>query len=157
VQLLKKFAQEKLETHKARGAVMKKTIIACILMILFSTTGVASEKTILINQAMTGYIRAIRSDNTGLQMSGMQNLIKLKLQYPDFDYNKAIKTFAKIIKKDKNSMIRVCATITHALLTDANLLKFVKDINSLNPLTFFNMIFQKLNTHLSLEMIESYS
>jgi len=113
------------------------------LFILLVVTGASFTKDTVFENAISGYIQAIQSDNSGLRHSAIYQIARLKTHYPDKDYSRVEHLLNKVSTSDKVAIIRVHANLVCNYLKSSHIIG-TRSGNE-DPMFFFNTLHQELN------------
>lgn len=115
---------------------MRKMLSIVLLSGLISTS-VAATPIDRLENAVNGYMQALKSDNPGLRSSALHNLARLKSDYPELKLDIVDDTLLNISEKDQLMLLRVHAKLTFLYLNDAKLAKMIKVKETQDPQQFF--------------------
>lgn len=97
-----------------------------------------------INFAMSGYIKALKSDNEGLRTSALFQISKLKAKYPQTDLSPYVKELEKVSRTDANPIVRTQANLALLVLKNPKLASDVPAGWFVDPAKYFTQVYEQV-------------
>jgi hypothetical protein len=125
---------------------MKRIIITIAILALAGGNAFSADKMTLkqkVKMAINGYEIAIKSDNPGLNQSGVFQIAHLYSKYPNADLGKAKSILKKAASNNDSELVRLHARMTLAFIEN-NELQSVKVTNPEDPMVFYSSLYTRM-------------
>jgi hypothetical protein len=98
-----------------------------------------------IEMAIKNYKKALESDNSGMIESAIINVMKLKYNYPDYDYSSLVQPLASLESTDMSKPIRFMAYIVKNYLEYPDRYAWMKDVQIKSDIDLYAAFAQKIS------------
>ena len=100
----------------------------------------ASENSGVVTKAATNYLIALGHANNGVVESAIMNVMRMKLEYPDYDYAEIIKALEKVSAKSSNAVTKRKAYIASVYLMYPDRFNWIKKSTAEKNNAFFELL-----------------
>ncbi|MBN1780376.1 hypothetical protein JW948_04565 [bacterium] len=121
---------------------MKRLLIVAFALLGVTSAGFAGD--VDFDKAVSGYIQAIQSDNSGLRYSAIYQVAQLKNAFPNEDFSRVERVLERVSKRDNQAVIRFHAGLVADYLKNGNT-NGVRVKSDDDPMIFFNALHQEYN------------
>jgi len=95
-------------------------------------------------QAKKCYLNALDSENQGVRDSAILQVVKVKVKYPDENYQTIIRKLQKLSKRDDVFYIRTHAYLACEFFKHPELAQMINPADYQVPAFFFDQLYQKI-------------
>ena len=125
---------------------MKTTMITLTgLMLIASAVFANIESPKVLDQAVTNYSNALKSENPGVRNSALYQIVRMKNVHPEADYASLKKVMKKMAEKDDNALVRVHAKLTLLYIDDPVLSEKVRTVRGEEDFQFFQRLHNEIH------------
>jgi len=121
---------------------MKKQFL--VISIIFALAAInlvsASEITVNITRAANNYLFALGNENNGVVESAIMNVMKMRLEYPEYNYTEIIKALNNVSEKSSNAVTKRKAHIASVYLKYPDRFNWIKKNTTEKNNAFFELL-----------------